>query len=77
LHASLGLTVYLVTHDLETVFAIYDRVAVIVKKQLRVGTPNELIRDGDPWVRDYLDSPRVRAAREAARQQHQAWERGT
>jgi len=74
LQTSLGLTVFLVTHDLETVFAICDRVAVIVDKKLRVGTPQELMGDGDPWARDYLQSPRVRAARDAARQEHQAWE---
>jgi len=76
LRTALGLTVLLVTHDLETVFAICDRVAVIVDKKLRVGTPRELMNDRDPWVRAYLDSPRVRAARDAARQQHEAWEHG-
>ncbi len=76
LQTGLGLTVFLVTHDLETVFAVCDRVAVIVDKKLRVGTPRELMSDGDPWVRDYLNSPRVRAARDAALQQHTAWEHG-
>jgi phospholipid/cholesterol/gamma-HCH transport system ATP-binding protein len=76
LQSALGLTVFLVTHDLETVFAICDRVAVIVDKKLRVGTPRELMSDSDPWVRDYLASPRVRAARDAARQQHETWEHG-
>jgi phospholipid/cholesterol/gamma-HCH transport system ATP-binding protein len=76
LQTSLGLTVFLVTHDLETVFAICDRVAVIVDKKLRVGTPQALMGEGDFWARDYLQSPRVRAAREAARQEHQAWEHG-
>jgi phospholipid/cholesterol/gamma-HCH transport system ATP-binding protein len=76
LRTSLGLTVFLVTHDLETVFAICDRVAVIVDRKLRVGTPRELMSNDDPWVRDYLNSPRVRAARDAAHQQHEAWEQG-
>ena len=76
LQDSLGLTVFLVTHDLETVFSVCDRVAVIVDKKLRVGTPRELMSDDDPWVRDYLSSPRVRAARDAARQEHEAWEHG-
>ena len=74
LRTSLGLTVFMVTHDLDTVFTICDRVAVIVDKKVRVGTPNELLNDNHPWVRDYLRSPRVRAAREAARQQHDAWD---
>ena len=76
LQSALGLTVFLVTHDLETVFAICDRVAVIIDRKLRIGTPRELMDDGDPWVRDYLASPRVRAARDAARQQHEVWEHG-
>src|ERR1700681_3332345 len=38
LKASLGLTVFLVTHDLDTLFAICDRVAVLVDKTLRIGT---------------------------------------
>ena len=77
LQTSLGLTVFLVTHDLETVFAICDRVAVIVDKKLRVGTPQELMGDGDSWAHDYLRSPRVRAARDAAREEHQGWEHGS
>ena len=76
LQTSLGLTVFLVTHDLETVFAICDRVAVIVYKKLRVGAPRKLMSDGDSWVREYLKSPRVRAARNAARQEHEAWGHG-
>ena len=74
LQTSLGFTVFLVTHDLDTVFTICDRVAVIVEKRVRVGTPAELLEDTDPWVRDYLRSPRVRAARDAARRQHELWD---
>lgn len=44
LRTSLGLTVFLVTHDLETVFTVCDRAAVIVDKKLRVGSPRELMR---------------------------------
>lgn len=72
LQISLGLTVFLVTHDLETVFTVCDRAAVIVGKKLRVGTPRELMGSDDAWVREYLSSPRVRAARDVARQEHQA-----
>jgi phospholipid/cholesterol/gamma-HCH transport system ATP-binding protein len=75
LHTGLGLTVFMVTHDLETVFTVCDRIAVIANKKLRVGTAQELFNDDDPWVRDYLRSPRVRAARDVAEAQHEAWER--
>jgi phospholipid/cholesterol/gamma-HCH transport system ATP-binding protein len=76
LQTSLNLTVFLVTHDLQTVFAVCDRAAVIVDKKLRVGTPRELMNDGDPWVHEYLKSPRVRAARDAAAQEREAWQHG-
>jgi len=74
LRTSCRLTVFLVTHDLDTVFTICDRVGVIADKKVRVGTPAELMQDSNPWVRDYLRSPRVRAARDAARQQRDAWQ---
>jgi phospholipid/cholesterol/gamma-HCH transport system ATP-binding protein len=69
LQTGLGLTVFLVTHDLDTVFTICDRVAVLVDKTVRVGSLEELLRDDHPWVRDYLRSPRVRAAQNLGREQ--------
>jgi phospholipid/cholesterol/gamma-HCH transport system ATP-binding protein len=75
LQTALGLTVFLVTHDLDSVFTICDRVAVLVDKKARVGSIDELLRDESPGVRDYLRSPRVRAAQDAARQQRDLWGR--
>jgi ABC-2 type transport system ATP-binding protein len=69
LRSALDLTVFLVTHDLDTVFTICDRVAVLVDKKVRVGTMDELLRDDHPWVREYLQSPRVRAAQNLGREQ--------
>jgi phospholipid/cholesterol/gamma-HCH transport system ATP-binding protein len=65
---TMRLTVFLITHDLDTLHAICDRVAVIAeKKVLAVGTIPELARLDDPWVRAYFGGPRGRAAaREAA-----------
>ena len=71
LQTSLNLTVFLVTHDLDTLFLICDRVAIIVHKKVRVGTIDQLLRDEDPSVCEYLQSPRARAAQELARQQHE------
>ncbi len=62
LKRSLGLTVFMVTHDLDTLFAICDRVAVLVDKRLRVGTLAELLADDHPWIRSYFHGPRGRAA---------------
>jgi phospholipid/cholesterol/gamma-HCH transport system ATP-binding protein len=69
LQTSLGLTVFLVTHDLDTVFTICDRVAVLVDKTVRVGTLEQLLCDDHPWIRAYLQSPRARAAQDVGRQQ--------
>jgi phospholipid/cholesterol/gamma-HCH transport system ATP-binding protein len=62
LKASLGLTVFMVTHDLDTLFAICDRVAVLVDKKVRVGTLDQLLEDNHPWINSYFHGPRGRAA---------------
>jgi len=62
LKASLGLTVFMVTHDLDSLFAICDRVAVLVDKKLRVGTLEQLLKDNHPWIQSYFHGPRGRAA---------------
>ncbi|SFD56579.1 ABC transporter ATP-binding protein [Roseivivax sediminis] len=61
---SLGLTVFLVTHDLDTLHAVCDRVAVLAEKRVLVtGTMEEMLDVDHPWVRDYFHGPRARAAR--------------
>ncbi|MEE8443975.1 MAG: ABC transporter ATP-binding protein, partial [Alphaproteobacteria bacterium] len=62
LQKSLGLTVVMVTHDLDSLVAICDRIAVLVDKQVRVGTMAEHLRDSHPWIREYFHGPRSRAA---------------
>jgi phospholipid/cholesterol/gamma-HCH transport system ATP-binding protein len=66
LQASLGLTVVLVTHDLDTLHGICDRVAALVNKKILVGTIEELMQIDDPWLQDYFLGPRGRAAQAAA-----------
>lgn len=65
LQRSLGLTVFMVTHDLDSLTTICDRIAVLVEKRIKVGTLDELLRDDHPWIRDYFHGPRGRAARHA------------
>jgi phospholipid/cholesterol/gamma-HCH transport system ATP-binding protein len=65
LKGSLGLTVFMVTHDLDSLFAICDRVAVLVDKKIRVGTLEQLLKDDHPWVHEYFHGPRGRAARQS------------
>jgi phospholipid/cholesterol/gamma-HCH transport system ATP-binding protein len=63
LQQSLGLTVFMVTHDLDSLATICDRIAVLVDKRIKVGTMAELLEDDHPWIRDYFHGPRGRAAR--------------
>jgi len=62
LKTSLGLTVVMVTHDLDSLFAICDRVAVLVDKKVRIGTLEQLLKDNHPWIHSYFHGPRGRAA---------------
>ena len=60
---SLGLTVFLVTHDLDTLHAICDRVAVLYEgKVAALGTIPEIVADAKGWVKEYFSGPRGRAA---------------
>ena len=59
----LGLTVFLITHDLDTLHEICDRVAVLADKRvIAVGTIPELKDIGHPWIEEYFNGPRGRAA---------------
>lgn len=62
LQQTLGLTVYMITHDLDSIFAVCDRVAVLADKHVvRIGPPTELARDpGHPWVKEYFCGERGR-----------------
>lgn len=61
LRDSLGLTVVMITHDLDSLTAICDRIAVLVDKRVIVGTLDELRQNGHPWIREYFGGPRGRA----------------
>jgi len=63
LRRGLGLTVCMVTHDLDSLVTICDRIAVLVDKRVRVGTLAELLEDPHPWIHEYFHGPRGRAAR--------------
>ncbi len=63
LQRTLGLTVFLVTHDLDSLWAICDRTAVLAEKHvLVVGPMDVMLRHEHPWVREYFHGPRARAA---------------
>jgi phospholipid/cholesterol/gamma-HCH transport system ATP-binding protein len=62
LQKSLGLTVLMATHDIDTLRATTDRIAVLVNRKIKVGTIAELRKDPDPWIREYFSGSRGRAA---------------
>ena len=63
LQTTLGLTVFMVTHDLDSLHAICDRIAVLAEKRVFVtGTMKDMLQVDHPWVHEYFHGPRARAA---------------
>ena len=68
LQDTLGHTVFLITHDLDTLYEICDRVAVLADKQvIATGTIPELLALDHPWIQEYFNGPRGRAAQSSQR----------
>lgn len=66
LSRSLGLTVFMITHDLDSLYTITDRVAVLAdKKVVAVKPVRELEHSDHPWIQEYFLGPRGRAAQTA------------
>ena len=62
---ALELTVFLITHDLDTLYEICDRIAVLADgKVIAVGTIPELLATDHPWIQEYFNGPRGRAAKD-------------
>ncbi|CAH0258163.1 putative ribonucleotide transport ATP-binding protein mkl [Pseudomonas sp. Bi70] len=67
LRDALGLSVFLVTHDLDTLYTLCDRVAVLSQKRVLVADRLDVVAaTDDPWIHDYFHGPRGRAAEQAA-----------
>jgi phospholipid/cholesterol/gamma-HCH transport system ATP-binding protein len=62
LQKSLKLTVFMVTHDIDTLRATTDRIAVLIDQKIKVGTIQALMKDPHPWIQEYFSGPRGRAA---------------
>jgi phospholipid/cholesterol/gamma-HCH transport system ATP-binding protein len=63
LRQNLGLTVLMVTHDLDSLHAIADRIAVLCDKCIvAVGTMQDMLRHDHPWISEYFRGPRGHAA---------------
>jgi len=68
LRDALGLSVFLVTHDLDTLYTACDRVAVLAQGRVLVaGRLESVAATEDAWIHDYFHGPRGRAAEGAAR----------
>ena len=66
LQQALGLTVFLITHDLDTLYAICDRIAVLADRKVIACAPlHEVEQIDHPWIQEYFHGPRARAARDA------------
>jgi phospholipid/cholesterol/gamma-HCH transport system ATP-binding protein len=61
LRDTLGLTVYMVTHDLDSLFTVCDRIAVLGDRKIALeGTINDMLMSEHPWVKLYFRGTRAR-----------------
>jgi phospholipid/cholesterol/gamma-HCH transport system ATP-binding protein len=56
-----GLSVLIITHDLDTLTGLCDRVAMLVDKKVTEGTLDDMLRSDHPWIKEYFTGPRMRA----------------
>ncbi|MFZ2101081.1 MAG: ABC transporter ATP-binding protein [Oricola sp.] len=73
LRDTLGLTVYMVTHDLDSLFTVADRIAVLGNKKVLIeGTIDDMLKSEDPWVKSYFRGKRARRIETIEKQSAQA-----
>ncbi len=63
LHRTLGLTVVMVTHDLDSLSSVCDQVGILVDKQMITGSLQALLHHPHPRIQQYFDSNRARSLR--------------
>ena len=56
----LGISVFMITHDLDSLASICDRIAVLVDKKLRTGTLKDHLKDQHPWMQEYFHNKRAK-----------------
>ena len=66
LQRSLALTVVMITHDLDSLFRICNRVGVIVNRRMISGSVQSMLQQEQPWIREYFHGPRANAAHAGA-----------
>lgn len=60
LQSSLKLTVVMITHDLDSLITICNRVAVLVDKKITIDTLSGIMNNPNPWIHEYFHGPRAR-----------------
>ena len=70
INQSLGATIVMVTHDLDTLFGVCDRAAIIVDKKVVIDTLPHLLKNKNPWIQQFFHGPRGRAAAMAAKENY-------
>ena len=66
LHDNLDLTIMMITHDVDSLLGICDRIAVLVDGGVVVGSMDEVLDSDHPWIRSYFGVPRALRARQTA-----------
>ena len=67
LHANLDLTIMMITHDVDSLFNICNRIAVLVDGKVKVGTAEQIVASSHPWIKQYFGVPRAQRAWAATR----------
>ena len=67
LHDNLDLTIMMITHDVDSLFGICNRIAVLVDGGIVVGTIDEVLDSDHPWINSYFGVPRAQRARQVIR----------
>jgi phospholipid/cholesterol/gamma-HCH transport system ATP-binding protein len=57
----------MITHDLDTLLATCNRVAVLIDRKIVVDTLDGIMKNPHPWIQEYFHGPRARAAVASAR----------
>ncbi len=60
-----GLSILIITHDLDTLTSICDRIAMLVDKKITEGTLEDMMKSTHPWIKEYFTGPRMRAIKAA------------
>jgi phospholipid/cholesterol/gamma-HCH transport system ATP-binding protein len=71
LHQNLDLTIMMITHDVDSLFGICDRIAVLVDGGVVMGTMDEILATDHPWIKSYFGVPRAQRARMSIGSSHE------